>query len=225
MHQKIPYIARLRRLKNYTKIWRFVSHELTPQQALHRVHICSQLIGITWMIELFGELLHVMKSGSITAILTPRNSGSVSVSLSMSSLKTLVRPQNNVLYLVEFWRCVSLGVYSKRSAVDADIYSQQLERTLVNRNRVLLQQGNSRPHTARTTMTEIHELEGNELLPHSAYRSCSLRLPSVSVQGTFLVWKKFRKLWSCGNWSHRTLRINNQRLVPSRDNKPRWTMA
>ena len=39
----------------------------------------------------------------------------------------------------------------------------------VNRNRVLLQQDNARPHTARTTMIKIQKLGGIELLPHPAY--------------------------------------------------------
>ena len=64
-------------------------------------------------------------------------------------------------------------------AVDTDLYSQQLERVheilrrrdpaLVNWNRVLLQQDNVRPHTARTTLTKIQELGGIELLSHPAY--------------------------------------------------------
>ena len=63
-------------------------------------------------------------------------------------------------------------------AIDADLHSRQLERvheilrrrypSLVTRNRVLLQQDNARPHTARTT-TKIQELGGIELLPHPAY--------------------------------------------------------
>ena len=64
-------------------------------------------------------------------------------------------------------------------AVDADLYSQQLEQVheifrcrywaLVNRNRVILQQNNARPHIARTTMAKIQELAGIELLSHPAY--------------------------------------------------------
>ena len=53
-------------------------------------------------------------------------------------------------------------------AINADLYSQQLERmyaalgerypALVNRKRVLLQQDNARPHTARSTQEIIAEL-------------------------------------------------------------------
>jgi histone-lysine N-methyltransferase SETMAR len=40
---------------------------------------------------------------------------------------------------------------------------------LVNRKRVLLQQDNARPHTAKKTLEKIEELEGIELLPHPAF--------------------------------------------------------
>ena len=63
-------------------------------------------------------------------------------------------------------------------AVYANLYSEKLERVseilkrrypeLIKRNRILLQQDNSRTHTTRTTMT-IQELGGIELLPHRAY--------------------------------------------------------
>ena len=64
-------------------------------------------------------------------------------------------------------------------AIDAELYSTQLERmhtalakkypALVNRKRVLLQQDNASPHTARRTKEKIRELESIELLPHPAY--------------------------------------------------------
>ena len=63
--------------------------------------------------------------------------------------------------------------------VDALLYSQQQERVyeilrriypaLVNRNRVLLKQGNARPHIERTTMTKCQDSGGIELLPYPAY--------------------------------------------------------
>jgi histone-lysine N-methyltransferase SETMAR len=40
---------------------------------------------------------------------------------------------------------------------------------LMNRKRVLLQQDNSRPHTAKNTLQKIEELEDIELLPHPAF--------------------------------------------------------
>jgi histone-lysine N-methyltransferase SETMAR len=63
--------------------------------------------------------------------------------------------------------------------INAEVYSQQLQKmytvllekhpTLVNRKRVLLQQDNARPHTAKETLQNIEELEDIELLPHPAF--------------------------------------------------------
>jgi histone-lysine N-methyltransferase SETMAR len=40
---------------------------------------------------------------------------------------------------------------------------------LVNRRRVLLQQDNASPHTARESKERLRELDATELLPHPAY--------------------------------------------------------
>jgi hypothetical protein len=63
--------------------------------------------------------------------------------------------------------------------INAEVHSQQVEKmytvlfekypALVNRKRVLLQQDNARPHTAKKTLQKMEELEGIELLPHPAY--------------------------------------------------------
>jgi histone-lysine N-methyltransferase SETMAR len=63
--------------------------------------------------------------------------------------------------------------------INAEVYSQPLENiytvllekhpALVNRKRVLLQQDNARPHTAKKTLQKIEELEGIKLLPHPAF--------------------------------------------------------
>jgi histone-lysine N-methyltransferase SETMAR len=63
--------------------------------------------------------------------------------------------------------------------IKMEVYSQQLEKmctvlvekylALVNRKRVLLQQDNARPHTAKKTLQKIEELEGIELIPHPAF--------------------------------------------------------
>jgi histone-lysine N-methyltransferase SETMAR len=62
--------------------------------------------------------------------------------------------------------------------INAEVYSQQLEKmytallekypALVNRKRVLFQQDNARPHTAKKTLQKIEELKGIELLPQPA---------------------------------------------------------
>ena len=138
-------------------------------------------------------------------------------------VKKSIRPQNNVVCLVEFWRCDSLEFVPNGNVVDADLYSQQLEQVyeilkrrcpaLVKWNRILLQQDNVRLHTARTTMTKIQKLGGMELLQPW---SCAFRLSSVSIHGPFFSWKKFPKHWSYRCGSHRILRMSNRRLVHAR---------
>lgn len=64
-------------------------------------------------------------------------------------------------------------------AIDADLYCAQLDRMLaklqlkypsmVNRKRVLLQQDNAKPHTAKKTIEKIKNMESVQLLPHPAY--------------------------------------------------------
>jgi histone-lysine N-methyltransferase SETMAR len=51
------------------------------------------------------------------------------------------------------------------------MYTVLLEKCpeLVNRKRMLLQQDNARPHTAKKTLRKIEELEGIELLPHPSF--------------------------------------------------------
>jgi histone-lysine N-methyltransferase SETMAR len=51
------------------------------------------------------------------------------------------------------------------------MYTALLEKypALVNRKRMLLQQDNARPHTAKKTLQKIEELEGIELLLHPTF--------------------------------------------------------
>jgi histone-lysine N-methyltransferase SETMAR len=63
--------------------------------------------------------------------------------------------------------------------INAEVYSQKLEKmytvslekypVLVNGKRVLLQQDNARPHTAKKTLQKIKELEDIELLSYPAF--------------------------------------------------------
>ena len=115
------------------------------------------------------RIVTCMKNGSITATRMPQNSGSFPINHPKSSLKKSVRPQSNVVCLVEFWRCDSLGVCSKWGAVDADLYYQQLEwvyeilrrryPALLKRNRVLLRLDNAGSRTARIIMTKFRNRE------------------------------------------------------------------
>jgi hypothetical protein len=69
---------------------------------------------------------------------------------------------------------------------------------LVNQERVLLQQDNTRPHTAKKTLQKIEELEDIELLPHPAFSPdlepsdyCFFLWPSSFVVKSF----NFQRTW------------------------------
>ena len=100
----------------------------------------------------------------------------------------------NVVCLEEFWMWEFVP---NGRAVDADVYSQQLEQVHENHDK------NSGIGRNRTPAT-----------PSIKPSSSAFWLPFVSIYGPFIEWKKFRKHWSCGSGS---LRIKNQILIRSRD--------
>ena len=75
-------------------------------------------LSVIPMIDLLGELSHIMKNGSITATLTPRNSGSVLINLPKSLLEKV--GSASMLYVcwkfegVVQWEFVRTGVLSIR---------------------------------------------------------------------------------------------------------------
>ena len=144
------------------------------------------------MIELSGELSHVLKNGSINVILTPQNSGSVPMCV-RACMRARVCAYAHACVFVCVFLCVCMCVcvcvcvcvcnfqgvihwefVPNGRAVNAELYSQQMERigeilirrypALINRNIVLLQQDNAKLHNAQTTTTtKIQELGGIEL--------------------------------------------------------------
>jgi histone-lysine N-methyltransferase SETMAR len=67
---------------------------------------------------------------------------------------------------------------------------------LVNRKRVLLQQDNARPHTAKKTLQKIEQLEGIEMLPHPAFSPdlAPLEYYLFRSMTQFLCGKKFQSV-------------------------------
>ena len=130
------------------------------------------------MIDLAGELLHLMKNGSITATLTPRNSSSVPVNL-LKSLKKKIdsAPKQccvsggilKALFIGSLFQTdvQSMWIFIHNNWKEHEILRRRYP-ALVNRKRVLLQQDIARPQTTRTIITKIQEFGEIELLPHPA---------------------------------------------------------
>ena len=173
------------------------------------------------MIDLSRELSHLMKSGSITATLTPRNSGSVPVNFPKSWINKI----SLALMLCVLWNSegvIHWELVRNGRAVDADLYSQRLEWV-----HEILRRYPGLTSCSRTILDHILEekpwknsgIGRNQTVTTLSihHRSCAFRLP-----GSLLAWKKFRKHWICWSGYHRILRIKNQALVPLLDNKPLW---
>ena len=157
VHQKIPYIARLRHLENHTEVVDLYVMNLHLNRLSVGWTSVVSLSVIPWMIDLSGELSHVMKNGSITATLTPQNSNSVPVNLPKSWFKkSHFSPKVMLCVWWNFEDVIHWKIVPNVIAIDVDLYSQ-LERVyeilrlsysaLVNQKRVLLQQENVRHHT------------------------------------------------------------------------------
>ena len=87
VHQKIPYIVRLRHLKNHIEaVDLYLMNWHLSRLNIEWISVVS-LSVIPWLIDL-SELSHVMKNWSLTLI--PRNSGLVPVNLPNSSLTQCV---------------------------------------------------------------------------------------------------------------------------------------
>ena len=112
VHQKIPYIARLRHLEDHIEaVDLYLMNWYLNRLNIEWISVINLLV-ITGMIHLSGELSHVIKNGSITATLMPRNSGLIPINLPKPLLKNLFDPKV-MLCLVEFLKHDLLGVCSK----------------------------------------------------------------------------------------------------------------
>ena len=103
VHQKIPYIIILRHFENHREVVDlYLLNWHLNRLNVEWISVISSLV-IPWMIDLWGELSLVMKNGSITATLMPKDSGSVPINLPKSSLKNISWPLSNVVCLLKFW--------------------------------------------------------------------------------------------------------------------------
>ena len=120
----IHRIARLRHLENHTETvdLYFMNWHLNRLN-VEWISVVS-LSVIPWMIHLSGELLHVMDaSKQWIGPSVARSPWTCQI-----TVKKIGSAQSNVVCLVEFWRCDSLGFCSKRACSRCGTYSNHLER-------------------------------------------------------------------------------------------------
>lgn len=172
-----------RKLKELGKVNRrckVVPHYLTSEQAQKRLDVCNQLLN---------EGLNGRQVRRIVACdekwIFFRNPNTTNQWLTVDALPKPVVKQGRFeqkVMLCVWWNfegVVHFELVPDGRAIDANLYSEQLERmfdvlsrkypALVNRQRVILQQDNAPAHKARITREKIEALGGIELMPHPAY--------------------------------------------------------
>ena len=159
---------------------RQVPHELTTDQANDRSDICKRLLENPLDERQFKRIVACDEKWIYYRNPDKRNQWLHS-GQPANAVARIGRFEDKVMLSV-WWNyegVLHFELVPDGHAVDADLYTQQLDRVyavlrdrypaLINRKHVLLQQDNAPAHRAKLTQQKIQELEGIELLPHPAY--------------------------------------------------------
>lgn len=159
---------------------REVPHELTPSQQKRRVEVCKELLSNPQDLRFWRRIV----TGDEKWIFFRNPDMGKQWQHPGQPPKPVVkrgRFEQKVMLCVwwNFEGVVHFEFVPHGRAVDADLYSQQLERVydvlkarypaLVNRQRALLQHDNAPAHRAIVTKEKLAHLQGIEVLPHPAY--------------------------------------------------------
>lgn len=173
----------VRHLHQHNKRYKSVSevpHDLTPSQAERRLSICRQLLNnpnderfIRRIVTCDEKWIYFYNPNRRYQWLEPGQKPKAVPKQDRFGKKIMLCVWWNFEGIIHF------EVLPEGQTITAELYSAQLDRmyqqlaikypALVNRKRVLLQQDNARPHTARVTQNKITQLEGIEILPHPAF--------------------------------------------------------
>jgi histone-lysine N-methyltransferase SETMAR len=155
-------------------------HELTEAQAASRVRICRQLLDNP-RDDRFWKRIVTSDEKWIFLVNHDRGKRWVQKGQDTPSVPKHNRFGKKVMLCVwwNFEGSLHFELVPNGRAINAELYCQQLDRVydklkqkypiLVNRKRVLMQQDNAKPHTAKKTKDKFEELDGVEVLPHPAY--------------------------------------------------------
>jgi hypothetical protein len=160
---------------------RVVPHELTVERGQRRAKFCRKLLQLLKDHRFIKRIITCNKKWIYLNNLNPQKQWLYKGQLPVPVTKReCFEKKGPPLHLVELRRSYLLrtcarGPYDQRGGILSaeKMYTVLLEKykTLVNRKRVLLQQDNAHPHTVKTNLQKIEELEGSELLLHLAFSS------------------------------------------------------
>lgn len=173
-------VRHLHALGKVNKCCREVPHDLTENQAQKRVETCRKLLEnprddrfIRQIVTCDEKWVYFSNPDKQNQWLNPGQVAEPVAKRDRFSRKALLCVWWNFEGVIHF------ELVPNGRTIDADLYCAQLDRmyaklaqkypALVNRKRVLLQQDNAKPHTARQTKEKIKNLDAIELLPHPAY--------------------------------------------------------
>ena len=179
----IPQTSIVRHLHTLGKVnrrCREVPHELTEIQAQRRVETCRKLLQnprderfIRRIVTCDEKWIYFSNPDKKNQWLDPGQMANPVAKRDRFSKKTLLCVWWNFEGVIHF------ELLPNGQTINADLYCAQLDRmyealsrkypALINRKRAILQQDNTKPHTARQTQEKIKNLDGIELLPHPAY--------------------------------------------------------
>lgn len=171
--------SHLHQLGKVNRRCREIPHELTPEMAKTRISICKQLLDNPHDFRFLKQIVTGDEKWIYYRYADNRNQwinkdapAPVIVRRQRFEKKALLCCWWNIDGIIHF------EVIRDGQAINAEIYSKQLQRVhdvleirypeIVNRKRVILQQDNAKPHTAKRTREKIKELDF-DLLPHPAY--------------------------------------------------------
>lgn len=171
--------SHLHQLGKVNKCCREVPHELTPENAKRRISICKKLLDNP---QDFRFLKRIVTSDEKWIYYRYSDNRKQWIDRGASALPVVRRERFEKKALLCCWwnidGVIHFEVIPDGRAINSEMYSNQLHRVhdvlevrypaLVNRNRVILQQDNAKPHTSKRTSEKVNEL-GFEILPHPAY--------------------------------------------------------
>jgi histone-lysine N-methyltransferase SETMAR len=156
-----------------------VPNELREDQKAHRMTVCNSLLNRHDREPFLEQIVTGDEKWVLYENPKRRSQWLLKGQQPVPTPKPGLHPRKVLLCIWWDWRgIIHQELLDEGQTVTADIYCQQLDRlnaallekrpALVNRNRVILQHDNARPHTAKVTQQKIREL-GWEVLPHPPY--------------------------------------------------------
>lgn len=173
-------VRHLKAIGKVNRRCREVPHDLTENQAKRRIETCTKLLENPRDYRFLRQIVTSDEKWIYFSNPDKKNQW-LDVGQVGEPVPKRERFSKKALLCVwwNFEGVIHFELIPNSRTLDADLYCAQLDRmyakmqqkypSLVNRKRVLLQQDNAKPHTAKKTLEKIEKMESIQILPHPAY--------------------------------------------------------